>query len=180
MLEINKKSHRQSRRRRERRSPWGVIRRGLFSIVIAVIVGAIVTVVYLAVTGKILNPPMSTTYIRRESTEAPVTPTPLTRPEVAIELFEMRTSPGKSVTLTARTSPEVDCTIKILYGPERKRVTSAGLEPRKSDAEGMVTWKWIVQPNMPAGKWPTTVTCGDPKNPGKIKRNLIVSSTPAN
>lgn len=131
---------------------------------------------YMVITGKIFGTAMTTTYIQRTPTEAAAQSVPRAKPKVTIESFSAQTSPGKAVVLTARTSPEIDCTIKIMYGKDNTPATSAGLEPKKSDADGVVTWKWKVQSNMPIGKWPTKVSCGDAENPGTTRKNLIVSA----
>lgn len=177
MLEINKRSHRQARERRHtHRSPLGKIRKVAVVFVVLVVFGVVGVFAYMIMTGKIFGTAMTTTYIQRTPTEAAAKSVPLAKPKVTIELFQAQTSPGKQTMLTARTSPNIDCTIKIMYGKDNTLATSAGLEPKKSDADGVVTWKWKVQSNMPIGKWPTKVSCGDAQNPGTTRKNLIVSA----
>lgn len=177
MLEINKKSHRQGRERRHiHRSPLGKVRKIITVFIVLIVLGAVGAFAYMIATGKIFGTAMTTTYIQRTSAEVAAKSVPVAKPKVTIELFEAQTNPGKQTILTARTSPNIDCTIKITYGKDNTPVTSAGLEPKKSDTNGVVTWKWKVQPDMPIGKWPTKVSCGDAENPGTARKNLIVSA----
>lgn len=177
MLEINKKSHRQGRvRRHTHSSSSGKVHKMFTIFIVLIVLGTVGVFVYMIATGKIFGAAMTTTYIQRTPTEAATKSVPLAKPKVTIELFEAQTNPGKQTILTARTSPNIDCTIKILYGKDNVSTTSAGLEPKKSDADGIVTWKWKVQSNMPIGKWPTKVSCGDAENPGTTRKNLIVSA----
>lgn len=124
------------------------------------------------------EPSPATTYIKR--TPAGVPPVPAAPPKVVIEHFAARVLPGGTTTMKVRTDPNVDCTIKVIYGPGRTIMTGPGLAPKKSAADGAVAWSWTVPPATPPGTWPATVTCGGHAHPGRAVKNLIVLPQPAN
>jgi hypothetical protein len=65
---------------------------------------------------------------------------------------------GATATVTARTTPGVQCTIVVRYksGPSRAQ----GLGAKKADAKGDVSWSWMVGTRTTPGNWPVTITCG--------------------
>jgi competence protein ComEC len=93
------------------------------------------------------------------------TPTPTQTVSAASGLVIVSvTSPvirGASATLTAKTSPNANCSIIVHYksGPS----SASGLSPKSADAGGMVSWTWTVGVKTTLGTWPIDVTCGDIK-----------------
>jgi competence protein ComEC len=66
--------------------------------------------------------------------------------------------PGATATLVARTSPGSSCSIAVRYASGQS--TAAGLVPKAADANGMVSWTWMVGTRTTPGTWPVTVTAG--------------------
>ena len=66
-------------------------------------------------------------------------------------------SRNQNATLTAKTSPNVPCSITV----HTKSGTSSaqGLNPKSADANGMVSWTWRIGPNTTLGTWRIDVTC---------------------
>ncbi len=89
-----------------------------------------------------------------EATPSPeVSPTPV---PLQITSVTSPVRPGQDATLTARTDPFTECTITVTYrtGPS----TAAGLEPKTADADGNVSWTWMVGTRTTPGTWPIVVT----------------------
>lgn len=177
MLEIRKNSHRRgSTRRSDAKSSLRTIRK-------VVVIGGVVALLgggaifgYGAVTGSGFGLAMNTTYgTRASSAEIADIARAGIQPKVVIEAFKKSIVPGSETALVARTEPGVDCTIKVEYGEKKTLAVSSGLVSKKADQEGKIMWRWKVQPDMPPGRWPTTVMCGKPENQGKAVGSLIVS-----
>jgi competence protein ComEC len=64
---------------------------------------------------------------------------------------------GSIATLTAKTSPNANCTIMVSYksGPSH----ASGLGSKSADAGGTVSWTWRVGAGTTSGTWPINVTC---------------------
>ena len=62
------------------------------------------------------------------------------------------------VTLHVRTSPNAACSIDVAYRFGSSGVV--GLDPKTSDASGLVSWNWLVAKGTDPGRWPIYVTCG--------------------
>lgn len=65
-------------------------------------------------------------------------------------------SPGSSATVKVKTAPGADCYIAVEYKSGRSK--AKGLDPKKADAAGDVSWTWVVGPNTSSGQYPITVT----------------------
>lgn len=64
---------------------------------------------------------------------------------------------GSSATVTALTAPGASCTIDVLL-PSGRASTAAGLGPQTADADGRVSWTWLVAGNTTPGLGAITVT----------------------
>jgi len=66
-------------------------------------------------------------------------------------------SKGANATLTAKTSPNANCSITAYYksGPS----TAAGLVPKTADSSGMVSWIWKVGARTTSGTWRIVIIC---------------------
>jgi hypothetical protein len=68
-------------------------------------------------------------------------------------------SPGHAASLTAQTKPNADCS--ITYTPPSGRVSHAkGLTDKTSDADGKVSWSWLIGARTKSGEGTVTVKCG--------------------
>jgi competence protein ComEC len=76
---------------------------------------------------------------------------------LTIESVTSPVAPGDDATLTAQTSANASCQITVYYksGPSKAK----GLTPRKADANGFVSWTWVVGTNTTPGTWRIVVTC---------------------
>ncbi len=64
---------------------------------------------------------------------------------------------GRPATVNVVTRPNARCTIGVSYLFETER--AAGLDPKRADAAGNVSWTWIVSSTAAAGSWPVVVSC---------------------
>jgi hypothetical protein len=72
------------------------------------------------------------------------------------------TSPARrnsTATLKAKVAPGAIASIVVHYksGPSK----AAGLESKKADPDGNISWSWHVGGNTTLGSWPITVTSGE-------------------
>lgn len=65
-------------------------------------------------------------------------------------------SPGSSATVKVKTAPGADCSIAVEYKSGRSK--AKGLDSKKADAAGDVSWTWVVGSNTSSGWYPITVT----------------------
>jgi hypothetical protein len=117
------------------------------------------------------SPPGAATPLPAVQTPEPtptLTPTPSPTPTVspspspvAVAFLNAplsaRRNRSNPVTLRARTTPRLTCTIAIGY------TDAPQLDPDTADSSGNVSWSWRVGGSAPVGTWPITVTCGAAK-----------------
>jgi hypothetical protein len=65
---------------------------------------------------------------------------------------------GAYATLTVAVKPARSCSIVVYYksGPSHAR----GLDAKRPNAAGRVTWSWKVGTNTTPGRWRIVVSCG--------------------
>lgn len=63
---------------------------------------------------------------------------------------------GSLATVRAKTAPGADCSIVVMY--KSGKSTAEGLEAKKADSAGNVSWTWKVGPNTSLGSHPISVT----------------------
>lgn len=83
--------------------------------------------------------------------------------------------PGTNAMVTIKTNPISNCTISVIY--DKTASTDSGLKPKVSDEYGSVSWSWTVEPTVPVGTWPVTVTCVRNKLSAVVVGSLVVSKT---
>jgi hypothetical protein len=76
--------------------------------------------------------------------------------ELTIVSVTSPVSAGSSATVKAKTAPGAYCSIEVEY--KTGSSTAKGLEPKKADAAGNVSWTWKVGSKTTAGEWPIRVT----------------------
>ncbi|HEV8672230.1 MAG TPA: hypothetical protein VGS01_16005 [Candidatus Limnocylindria bacterium] len=69
------------------------------------------------------------------------------------------------------TNPNAFCSIAVSYAP--RPAAADGLAPKDADGGGMVSWSWMVEPNVPPGSWPVEVTCATVSGLRAVGRQLI-------
>src|SRR5439155_653554 len=69
-------------------------------------------------------------------------------------------SAGQNAIIKVQTSPGASCSIVYTH-PSGKTSTATGLDPKTADANGTVTWTWLIsQQTQPLGNGKVLVTCG--------------------
>ncbi len=105
--------------------------------------------------------------IARTATSSPTPPgasaSPATSsgPSTEVSILSV-TSPvhlGETVTLTARSTPGMTCSIEYIH-PSGKTSTEPQLTPTAVGSDGTVSWSWPISPGTrPLGTGTVTVTC---------------------
>jgi hypothetical protein len=68
--------------------------------------------------------------------------------------------PGGRARVTVQGIPKVLCGIRYFH-PSGKASLASGLEPKKAEADGTVSWGWVISTDTRAGAGTVTVTCAD-------------------
>lgn len=107
---------------------------------------------------------------------APVQPPANAQEGVAVQSLTSPVAPGDNASIIAQTNAGSWCTISVTYGTTKS--TDSGLKGKTADAYGSVTWTWTVEPSVPVGKWPVTVTCTRNGKSGLVTGTLVVTNDP--
>lgn len=91
----------------------------------------------------------------------------------SVQMLTSPVAPGSNASITIKTLPITNCTVSVVY--DKIASKDSGLAPKISDEFGSITWAWTVEPTVPAGKWPVTVTCARGKKSGVVIGDLVVS-----
>src|SRR5207245_10072449 len=69
-------------------------------------------------------------------------------------------SAGQNAIIKVQTAPRASCSIVYTH-PAGKTSTASGLDPKTADANGTVTWTWLIsQQTQPLGNGKVLVTFG--------------------
>lgn len=95
---------------------------------------------------------------------APATPTPPPTAEPAptsgVTITQVSGGRGRDfAAVTAKAPANTPCTIVYLT-PAGTRSAAQGLQPRSTDADGVVSWSWVIGSSTRPGTGRVTVTCG--------------------
>ena len=88
---------------------------------------------------------------------------PTDPPDVVFDLAVKVTKRTSSVARNARASVTVkttrgaECGIDVQYASGSS--TADGLEPKSTNASGVITWKWVVARDVKKGSVPIVITC---------------------
>lgn len=112
-------------------------------------------------------------------TAIPVLPPPPTftpMPASVVRIASL-TSPilrGNEATLNATVPAEAECSITVRYksGPSR----ATGLEPKRADSDGKVSWTWTVGGRTTPGIWPVEVRCVKDGSEASDRTSIAVES----
>lgn len=152
------------------------IRNTIISVIVLLILFVGGGVLYTWYMGK-YNPAKPTSVVKPVATAvSPVRKAPQPASDakvgVSIQLLNSPVEPGANTSITIRSNAGAKCTILVEYNKVPSK--DSGLVPKTTDEYGMVTWTWTVEPTVPYGKWPVTVTCANAKNSGKVVGDLLV------
>ncbi len=105
-------------------------------------------------------------------TTAPARSTTTDGLAVSITEFTSPVSPNSQVTLRAKTQPGADCRIAVFYssGPSE----ADGLESKKANSNGSVSWTWKVGPKTSPGEYRVVVTANFESKSGREETKLVV------
>jgi len=67
--------------------------------------------------------------------------------------------PGHEASVTVQATPNADCSITYTT-PSGRASKAKGLEDKTSDAEGKVSWSWLIGGRTTSGTGTVTVRCG--------------------
>jgi hypothetical protein len=68
--------------------------------------------------------------------------------------------PGGRARVTVQGIPKTLCGIRYFH-PSGKASLASGLEPKKAEPDGTVSWGWVISKDTRAGTGSVTVTCAD-------------------
>jgi hypothetical protein len=147
------------------------------SIVILVVVLLIAGTVYVWYEG--LHPAQDTAVVAQPQKQQfqikHVKPAKNAKIGVAEESLTSPIKPGSNANIEVRTYPGATCKIKVEYNKVASK--DSGLKTKIADKEfGMVDWSWTVEPTVPIGKWPITITCTANKQSAVLVSQLVVSN----
>lgn len=88
----------------------------------------------------------------------PEAPKEESQSKLTIISYTQTVAQGDTASITIQGKPNTQYTVTVTYksGPSK----AAGLDPKKSDTDGKVTWSWKVGSNTTAGFWPIDVKGG--------------------
>jgi hypothetical protein len=81
--------------------------------------------------------------------------------------------PGANSSIIVKTNAGSKCTITVVYDTVASK--DSGLGPKVADEFGNVSWTWTVEPAVPVGTWPVTVTCVYNTRSAVVKADLVVT-----
>lgn len=81
--------------------------------------------------------------------------------------------PGDNASISIKSNPGSICSITVTYNGVPSK--DSGLADRTTDEFGVTTWAWTVEPTVPEGSWPVTVTCIYNGKSAVVVGQLVVS-----
>jgi len=105
------------------------------------------------------------------ATGEPAEPTPVPLP-VKVTKLTKTVSPGATASITVFTIKGASCGISVLY--ESGESTATGLDPKKADAKGYVSWQWKVGLKTNPQTIPVSVTCDLKGRTGELTADVTV------
>lgn len=146
----------------------------LFTVLIVLLVGAGVLYIWLAspeAPAQSIAEPKAKAQLKEK--EAPVLD-PKAPVGVSVQSVNSPVAPGQNVVLIAKTKPEAICQIKVEYNKIPSK--DSGLREKVADAFGVIQWSWAVEPSVPVGSWPITITCAKDDKSGVVIKDLEVKN----
>lgn len=94
---------------------------------------------------------------------------------VSVQSLTSPIAPGENASIIIKTNPKSLCKIKVEYN--KVASVDSGLFDKTSNEFGSITWAWTVEPTVPEGKWPVTVTCSRGEKSGVVVGDLVVKNS---
>ena len=124
--------------------------------------------------------PMCESQPVRESTPSPTpsgtsTGNTSTPGETPIEITSTNSfRPGQTARVSAKTTPNIICSIAYTT-PEGNDSRAQGLDEKRADSSGNVSWSWMIGTHTKPGTGTVTVTCGN----NTVSTSIEILSSPA-
>lgn len=64
---------------------------------------------------------------------------------------------GNEATVKVKTTADAKCAITVTYSSGKSK--ASGLERKKANSKGKVSWTWTVGSNTKTGKYPVDISC---------------------
>jgi hypothetical protein len=79
--------------------------------------------------------------------------------DLAVKVTKRTSSVARSAraSVTVKTTTGAECGIDVQYPSGSS--TADGLEPKSTNASGVITWKWLVARDVKKGSVPIVITC---------------------
>jgi len=103
----------------------------------------------------------------------PKAPADNAREGAAVQTITSPVAQGSNAALTVDTNATSTCSISVVYNNVPSK--DSGLSNKTADAYGTVSWSWTVDPSVPVGTWPVTVTCTYHGRSAVVTTNLQVT-----
>jgi hypothetical protein len=146
-----------------------------------VVLGVLFIAVGLGYTWYMGQRPSNTTTAVAAPVDSQPTPTvKATKPaanakeSVSVQTLTSPVAPGANASISVRTNPSSQCTIKVEYNKIPSK--DSGLVVRTADEFGTVSWTWTVDKTAPLGEWPVGVTCIYNKQSAFVQGDLKVAN----
>jgi hypothetical protein len=143
----------------------------LVLLILLVVAGVLYTLLAYNGDAKV-KPAAKSAAATREPVVKPRKPSPKAKEGVAVELITSPVNAGSNASLNARTNAGSKCSILVTYAGAKS--TDSGLNDKKTDDFGSVSWSWTVSSGVPAGTWPVKVTCTYHGRTGVVQTDLKV------
>ncbi len=116
------------------------------------------------------------------ATPAPTPTDPVIKPHApaanakegaAVQTITSPVAQGSNAAITVGTNATSTCSISVVYNNVPSK--DSGLMNKTADAYGIVSWSWTVEPTVPVGSWPVTVSCTYHGRSAVVQSNLVVT-----
>jgi hypothetical protein len=94
---------------------------------------------------------------------------------VSVQSITSPITPGSNAMIAIKTNTYAKCKITVAYNKVLSK--DSGLVDKTADDYGTVSWTWNVEPSVPLGKWPVTVTCANDTKYGLVIGDLVVAAS---
>ena len=109
-----------------------------------------------------------------EAIPEPAAETPAPKP-LRVKVTQRTASVRRNATasVTIATTRGASCAIDVEYSSGS--ATAKGLDPKKANSKGVITWKWKVGSNTTRGTWPITIYCDLGDRSGSVSTKFKVT-----
>ena len=161
-----------------KKTPFGRIRNSLINIAVLLVLFAVGGFAYTWYMSQNDTPPVAsrptTTLMTGAIKHAKIAAN--TPASASIQSLSSPVRPGDNASVTVKGLPGSSCVIAVEYNKVPSNDTGLKLTKILDDF-GVATWSWTVEPTVPEGKWPVTITCLYQTKSAIVIGDLVVSKT---